>query len=433
MNIVLTSWGTTGDVQPFLALASGLVHAGHRIRLCTSEIYRQRVIQAGADFFPVGLPFEPERFDQLMDQIIKIRNPLASAMVVAKEGILSGAQTWYDDCLRAMRSPIGTPDGFDLSISHSADIPGQEAAIRADIPNITVSYCPAFIRSITNPPPPMVNLGKPVSWLLWKLIELVMVTKVDPLFNQFIGQVGGQPRRMVGFAGMYSPLMNLVAASPTIAPPPRDLPANHRFTGVWTLDEADYHPPLDLLDFLDAGDKPIVVSFGSMGGTHDPTPTILEAIRRTGQRVIIQSGWGNLGVSEGSTDQDPRTSDLFCVDYVPHGFLFRQAKLVIHHGGAGTTTAVCRAGVPSIVVPHLADQPYWAGLLQQRGLAPKPLHRHQLSVAKLAQRVQQTLNSPQMFEAAKSVGQQMTGENGVKTAIRLIEAFAEEQQKTSLR
>ena len=153
----------------------------------------------------------------------------------------------------------------------------------------------------------------------------------------------------------------------------------------------------------------------------------------TGQRVIIQSGWGNLGVSEGSTDQDPRTSDLFCVDYVPHGFLFRQAKLVIHHGGAGTTTAVCRAGVPSIVVPHLADQPYWAGLLQQRGLAPKPLHRQQLRVAKLAQRVQQTLNSPQMFEAAKSVGQQMTGENGVKTAIRLIEAFAEEQQKTSLR
>ena len=120
------------------------------------------------------------------------------------------------------------------------------------------------------------------------LIELVMVTKVDPLFNQFIGQVGGQPRRMVGFAGMYSPLMNLVAASPAIAPPPRDLPANHCFTGVWTLDEADYHPPLDLLDFLDAGDKPIVVSFGSMGGTHDPTPTILEAIRRTGQRVIIR-------------------------------------------------------------------------------------------------------------------------------------------------
>ena len=133
MKIILTTWGTTGDVQPFIALASGLIAAGHQVRLCTSEIYREKVESVGADFFPVGLPFNSEHFNGLMDRIIKIRNPFSSALVVAKEGILSGAKFWYDDCLKAMNGD------FDLSISHSADIPGQEAAIRSGLPNITVS------------------------------------------------------------------------------------------------------------------------------------------------------------------------------------------------------------------------------------------------------------------------------------------------------
>lgn len=411
MKIILTTWGTTGDVQPFIALANGLIAAGHQVRLCTSEIYRQKVESIGADFFPVGLPFDSDHFDRLMDRIVKIRNPFNSALVVAKEGILSGAKVWYDDCLRAMEN------GFDLSISHSADIPGQEAAIRSGLANITVSYCPAFIKSIYAPPPPLPNWGVPVSWLLWQIITIAMRTKVDPIFNRFIHQVGGQPRRMIGFSGMYSSELNLVAVSPTIAPPPPDLPTNHRFTGAWTLSEPSYQPPIELLNFVDDGIPPIVVTFGSMGGNQDPTSTIIAAVQQTQQRAIIQSGWGALGRNATGT------KDIFFVNYVPHSWLFRFAKMVIHHGGAGTTTAVCKAGVPSIVVPHLADQPYWGGLLYQQGVAPKPLHRRQLTVENLIQRIQQVLHSNQKFEYAQKLGHNMRCENGVQTAISLIEDF----------
>ena len=412
MKIILTTWGTTGDVQPFIALAKGLIAAGHQVRLCTSEIYRQKVESVGAEFFAVGLPFNSEHFNRLMDRIIKIRNPFSSALVVAKEGILSGAKLWYDDCLKAMNGD------FELSISHSADIPGQEAAIRSGLPNITVSYCPAFIKSIYAPPPPMPNWGLPVSWLLWQMIGLAMWAKVDPLFNEFIHQVKGKPRRMIGFSGMYSTDLNLVAVSPAIVRPPPDLPTNHQFTGDWSLDEPSYQPPTDLLKFINNGPKPIVVTFGSMGGNQDPTSVIYSAIQRTNQRAIIQSGWGNLGHATQPHE------DIFFVDYVPHGWLFQLAKMVIHHGGAGTTTAVCRAGVPSVVVPHLADQPYWGGGLHQRGVAPKPVHRRHLKVKNLAERIQEVLDNNQKFERAQQLGNAMRSENGVKTAIGLIENFA---------
>ena len=413
MKIMLTTWGTTGDVRPFLALANELKIAGHKIQVCASSVYGQQFEKIGVGFRPVGVPFEKDQFDQIMDRIIDIRNPLKSALMIAKEGILNQAEQWYNDCLDAMTD-------CDIVVCHSADMPGQEAAIKKNLPWITVSYCPGFIKSIYTAPSPAPNLGRYGNYLMWKVVELMMYHQADPLFNAFFDSVGGNNRSLIGIKGMYSPQLNLVASSSYITKPPPDLPSYHKFTGAWFLEEPDYEVPLDLRKFLDQGPSPIIVSFGSMGGTKglETTQTIVDAVQVTGQRAIIQAGWGKLGSESFGWD-----SKILSVGHVPHDFLFRRGICVIHHGGAGTTHAACLAGVPSIVIPHLADQPYWGSRLQKLGVAPKILHRKQMTTKSLADRILQVIRSESMSTKAKELGKKIETEDGLGKAVELVEAF----------
>jgi UDP:flavonoid glycosyltransferase YjiC (YdhE family) len=415
LKIVLSTWGSTGDVQPFLALSTQLMKAGHEARVCTSAIYRERFEKRGVELYPVGVPFDRARMDWAMDEIVKIKDPFKSAVFVAREGILYKADKWHHDCLAGM-------EGYDLAVCHSADIAGQEAAIRLNLPWISVSYCPGYIKSDYEAPTPAPNLGPSVNRRVWKLVEWLMQKKVDPMFNDFIASIGGRPRRLIGVEGMYSPELNLIAASPSIAPPPPDLPERHKFTGAWFLDEPDDQPPPELQAFLNQGEPPVIISFGSMGGSksRETTQILVEAAQRAGQRAIIQAGWGNLGMSH------PPEGVCF-VGYVPHNLLFRRGRCVIHHGGAGTTAAACRAGVPSIVAPHLADQSYWAAKLQKLGVAPKPVHRQNLTVKRLAKRIEQVVSSEPMAERAKALGRKVDAEDGLANAVNLIEAFAKDK------
>lgn len=413
MKIVLSTWGTIGDVYPFFALSKRLLTAGHQVGVCTSEIYREHFAKIDVDFYGVGIPFNADDFHRVMDTIVRIKNPLKSTTLIAKEGLLAGANEWYQDCVDAMK-------GYDLAVCHSADIPGQEAAIQNHLAWITVSYCPGFIKTVSEAPHPLPNLGVPLNARLWKMVEWLIRKRVDPMFNDFLIGIGGQERALIGLEGMYSPELNLIAASPHINKPPPDLPKRHRFTGVWFLDEERYDPPTVLSEFLAQGSPPIIVTFGSMGGTEGirTTKVLIEAVQRAGHRAIIQSGWGELGAESSAW------SNMLFVDYVPHDFLFRQGCCVIHHGGAGTTASACRAGVPSIVVPHLGDQSYWGKVLYRLGVAPKFLHRQDMTAGRLVKRINAVLSSDQIAERAKSLARQINTEDGLGTAVKLIEEFA---------
>ena len=218
--------------------------------------------------------------------------------------------------------------------------------------------------------------------------------------------------------GMYSPHLNLIAASPTLCPP-ADFPPNHKFTGVWHLASPAYVPPPELVAFLEEGPPPIIITFGSMGGSNgrETTEILIEAIRKVKQRAIIQAGWGQLGTPE-------MLSDIYCAAYIPHQWLFPKGRCVVHHGGAGTTASVCRAKVPSVVVAHHADQPYWGKRLSDLGVAPKHLRRRNLTAKRLAERIQEVLETPAMTDQAQTIGEQMLGENGLTTAVELVESFS---------
>ena len=137
-----------------------------------------------------------------------------------------------------------------------------------------------------------------------------------------------------------------------------------------------------------------------MGGSNgrETTELLIDAVRMTNQRAVIQAGWGRLGTEE-------TLSNIFCTEYVPHQWLFPKGFCVVHHGGAGTTTSVCRAKVPSVVVAHHADQPYWGKRLSDLGVAPKHLHRRSLTAKRLAKRIQQVLVTPAMAARVQILGE----------------------------
>jgi sterol 3beta-glucosyltransferase len=200
-----------------------------------------------------------------------------------------------------------------------------------------------------------------------------------------------------------------------VCPPPSHWPPHYHMTGFFFLDE-EWQPDPALAEFLAAGEPPVVVTFGSM--THsDPntlTDLILEAIRRVGCRAIIQQGWSGLA-------QHPLPSNVYAASYVPHGWLFSHATCIVHHGGAGTSGAAFRAGVPSVFVPHTFDQPVWADLAHSLGYCVPPIPYLELSADRLSAAITATLTTPRYQQVATELSEKIRAEQGVRRARLLIE------------
>jgi UDP:flavonoid glycosyltransferase YjiC (YdhE family) len=221
-------------------------------------------------------------------------------------------------------------------------------------------------------------------------------------------------------AAIHSRHPRLLGYSPTLVPPDPRWPEKIRVTGPWILPApAEYKPSPELTTFLLSGPKPIYVGFGSMtnidaGGL---ARTIARIASQTGRRFVLATGWGGL-----QSDEIAECPNIHAVQYVPHDWLLPLMAAAIHHGGAGTTIAAARAGIPSIVVPIFGDQPFWASRLHRLGAAPPAIARNQLTEARL-QKALRSVDAPAMRQAAARLGEQLRLEDGVDTAISTLEAW----------
>jgi UDP:flavonoid glycosyltransferase YjiC (YdhE family) len=187
-------------------------------------------------------------------------------------------------------------------------------------------------------------------------------------------------------------------------------------TGFWYLDQPEgYAPPVELARFLAAGEPPVYIGFGSMS-TRDPRRTgelALRALELSGRRGVLMRGWGGL-------DADDLSPGVTLIDETPHAWLFPQLAAVVHHGGAGTTGAGLRAGVPAVVVPFFADQPFWVERVAGLGAGPAPIPRRRLSAEALARAIEQATTAEMRARAAE-LGRHIAGEDGVGAAVKQIE------------
>ena len=205
--------------------------------------------------------------------------------------------------------------------------------------------------------------------------------------------------------------------SPHVLSVPADWPDTATATGYWFLNhQADWQPPADLVDFLAAGPPPVYVGFGSISGRNPAKTTriILEALAQTGQRGILATGWGGLKATD-------LPDSVFKLEAAPHDWLFPQMAAVVHHGGAGTTAAGLRAGVPSVVCPFFGDQPFWARRVAALGVGPAPVPYKKLSAKRLGQAIETAVADPQIRQRAVDLGRKIRAEDGVHKTVTLIE------------
>jgi UDP:flavonoid glycosyltransferase YjiC (YdhE family) len=209
----------------------------------------------------------------------------------------------------------------------------------------------------------------------------------------------------------------LYGFSPLVVPKPQDWGDNVEITGYWFLDlKTNWTAPSGLSDFLAAGPAPVYIGFGSMStrNSEKTTDIILKSFERTGQQGLLAKGWG--GVSQADLPDN-----IFLIESAPHDWLFPRMAAVVHHCGAGTTAAGLRAGIPTIPVPHFADQPFWSKCLFDLGVAPKQILQEELSVERLTEAIKIVTSDEQMKKRAAALGEKIRSEDGVGNAVRIID------------
>jgi sterol 3beta-glucosyltransferase len=415
MRIAVFGLGSQGDVQPYVALAKGLKEAGHTVRLVTNENFQKLVDSQGLEFYPVSGNVQEVVESPEMRSLLEKGNFLAINAYTAKI-IQRVAIDWAKEGLAACQ-------GMDLLI---AGVGGQYVA-RALSEKLQIPLLQAYVFPFTPTkafpgvvfPQSIAKLGGAVNRLSHHLMRQMMwqgFRKADQLAREQVFDLPAAPFFGSDNLSQVRQYPTLYGFSPSVIPKPADW-HNTEVTGYWFLDAAtDWVPPANLTAFLQDGSPPVYIGFGSMGSRkpEETADLVVQALARTRQRAILFSGWGGLSKAD-----LPET--VFITESVPHSWLFSQVAAVVHHGGAGTTAAGLRAGVPSIVIPFFGDQLFWGQRVAALGVGTEPIPRKKLTVERLAQAIRQAVTDQSMLRRAADVGAKIRAEDGIANAVTIIE------------
>ncbi len=416
MKILITSFGARGDAQPYLALAVGLQSAGHRVTLATSANFSAWIQSYGVSIHParynmVEFTQKPEtqailRSGNLIRQVRLLRD-LMRQNAAAQDDVWAAIQ----DADFVIQSP--TASGALEAVSERR-IP---AAFASPVPFAPTRAFPSFFLGAAR-----FSLGAGYNALTHTLMHRVLWSAMGgPTTNPLRKKLGLRPwgsyadvlaqSRRLGVPWLYG-------FSAHVLPRPADWDASQHITGYWFLDPAPgWAPPEDLVHFLKAGPPPVYIGFGSMNH-EDPerqTRLALQALELSGQRGVLLTGWGGL-----MRQAAPATA--YFVDDVPHDWLFPRMAAIVHHGGAGTTGAGLRAGVPNLIAPAAPnDQPAWAERVVKLGVGPRVSAIKALTAEKLAAAIHTAVTEAGMRARAAALGQAIRAEDGVARAVEIIE------------
>ncbi len=415
MKISIIAWGGNGDVLPMLSLAKGLSQAGHLLSVAAPERYRQAVEANGCRYFPIGP--DPDRMLDASD----LQSSLASTSGIGalrSIGRLSYAMArdWTAGSLPAVQGSElilgGLVPGFFIgpSLSEKAGAPFLLCSL---IPITPTRSEPSFALFLVRDLGPVLNrlTHAGTVHLLWNVL-LPAVNRVRretlrlPPASRggwFLDHIARKKPVLYGY-------------SRHVVPVPADWDACNHVTGYWFTDPpGDYQPPAELMEFVESGPPPVAIGFGSMTGrrSEEWLRISYEALRICGRRGIILTGTAPLAAA-------PHDEETFLADYIPHSWLYARAAAAVHHGGAGTTGAALRAGIPAVAVPHNFDQPFWGNRVARLGAGPPPILRRNLTAEKLAAAIDRALSDAEVRRRAAALGERIRAEDGVAEAVRII-------------
>ena len=402
--------GSRGDFQPYIALAQELLAQGMAVRIVGSHSFAGFVRGYGIDFVGITADISTMNVDpKLLREAGNADNPLKMLLAFnkMKEYGIYMVSDFFAAC-----------EGSDIILYHPGCTIGYYAAQLYGIPAVLASPFPMHRTSAY---PSVVLYGQvsanrltiPLSYsLIQAMLWMASKDSIKGFWKQRYGQLPadfGMPFERHNNARQPA----LVSCSNQVFARPTDWNAHIHQHGYWEVREPEaYTPSPALAAFLDHPDAPIYVGFGSMTGINQYpglAELVVAAIVQSGRRAIIHGIGQDLALPE----------SILRVDAVPHTWLFPRMAAVIHHGGAGTTAAGVRAGVPNIVVPFANDQFAWGHRVHDLGVGPAPIPRKRLTVAKLAAAIEQTTN-PQMRAAAARLGEQIAAERGAARCAEVV-------------
>ena len=414
MKITILTIGTRGDVQPLIALGLGLKQAGYAVKIVTHSIFASWIESYGFDFDPIeGDPIgflESEEGKKILESG---SNPI--------EFIRLFSQTISPFIDRLMSDIWQACQSTDAIIAHSALFWTYDLAKKLDVPYFLACYTP---QTATAKYPVAMGSGKSLgglfNYLSYPLSSLFLWQIFRKPVNQWLKSNLDLSSRALWQSPLYSMRKQqvpfLYAYSNYVLPKPPSWREEDYVTGYWFLDSAtDWTPPSDLTDFLNAGSPPIYIGFGSMSNRQPKTITkiAIASLEKTKQRGIILSGWGGLSNID-------LPDNIFKLDSAPHDWLFPKCAAVVHHGGAGTTAAGLRSGVPTTVVSFFSDQPFWGQRIADLGVGTEPIEQKELTVEKLSAAIATLVNEQPIQERAVDLGRKIRSENGSDRAVKAI-------------
>jgi len=415
MRIVILTAGSRGDVQPYVGLGVGLQRAGHQVCLPAPEAFRSLITEAGLEFVPVkGL--DPQELLRLPEVQALVRRSGRPTTMLA---MLRIGQRYLADLLdEYWRSS----EGADLLVASTTAFCALDCAEKRGIEFIYAPQQPLEpTRAFPSPflAPWGVRLDTAFNRLTYYLQMFVLWQVFRVAINNWRRQMSLPPHSASSYLRRLRAQVTVYGFSPSVLPVPTDWPPHHHVTGYWFLDEpCGWQPPADLVGFLESGQPPVYVGFGSLG-EDDPTRitrAVLEALELSGQRGVLLSGWSGLG-------NTPLPKTVYRLDSIPHSWLFPKMTAVVQHGGMGTTAAAFRAGVPTVVVPLGGDQPFWAERVTQLGVGVRCASFSQVTAEQLATVLNEITTDTTVRQQAAALGEKIRAGDGVGQAVTLIQNY----------
>jgi sterol 3beta-glucosyltransferase len=404
--ITILCSGSRGDIQPYIALAQQLRKLGKAVRIASGQSFKNFVEGYGIGFYPLSADFKTAKIDpKLLKDAQSSDNPLKMILTFQKMKKYAVLMTeeMYSAC-----------EGSEMVVYHPGCTVGYFAAEQLGIPSIMASPFPMHkTREVAS----VIAYGRfhlPIKFtytLLQSMLWTASKTGVAALWKEKFGRL---PDR---FASPYERTDSrhpaVISCSNHVFPRPSDWNESIHQYGYWFVEESDeYSPPQALAEFLDSGEKPLFIGFGSVFDDDDKehfVRLIIEALHKSGQRGII-SGMGTIV---------NLPDNILAVDSVPHTWLFPHCAAVCHHGGAGTSAAGFAAGVPSIIIPFSNDQFAWAHRAYDMRVGSRPIPRSKLTADRLADAIR-FVNSRTIQDEAAKLGKNIAKENGAADCARVI-------------
>jgi sterol 3beta-glucosyltransferase len=411
-RITLLTYGSRGDVEPFVALGVGLRNAGHAVRLAGPAPFAPLVQSHGLEFAPIE--GNPEELARAFADRVGLSWPRMVAQMI--QHVLPLAEAAFRSVEKA------TLDADLIVHSFLMTDAGHTLALARGVPDASAQFFPIFLPTSSFPAValPDLPLGGVYRRATHALNTAIFRFGGRLLYRRVRASAPDLPRLAAwpfsGRRGDAPPI--LLAYSPQILPRPADWPSHAHVTGYWQLPPpAGWQPPPALVRFLESGPPPVYFGSGSMRteNLRALLRMVVAAIRACGLRAI-------LGAPPEALDGGAGDAAVFAVDGIPHAWLFPRMRYILHHGGAGTTGAAAAAGVPSTATPFSADQAFWARQIHRLGVGPAAPPARRLTRDRLEAILHDVLANPSYQRCAHDLGEELRREDGVTSALRVIHA-----------